>query len=82
MAGTSPCVAREMKSRMGGGSGCLEGEPGSFWRKLRFYLTSLVERRSGGSHKAGSAERGDKMSVKGASKVLFISSLKCSGAVV
>ena len=55
---------------------------GAFGVSSGFYLTSLVERRSGGSHKAESADRGDKMSVKGASKVLFISSLKCSGAVV
>ena len=40
--------------------------------ELKGYLSSLEERQTDGSHKAGSAARGDKMSVDGASKGLFL----------
>ena len=36
MAGSSPCVAREMCSRMSGGSGCWDSVPGSLQLELGF----------------------------------------------
>lgn len=53
-------------------AGYLRSKPGSLQLELKCYLSSLVERQTGGSHKAGSAARGDKMSVDGASKGLFL----------
>ena len=63
MAGSSPCVAREMCSRTCGGSGCWDSVPGSLQLELGFKaVASERERQTGESHKAESAGRSDKMS--------------------
>ena len=45
--------------------------PGSLQLELNVYLSSLEERQTDWSHKAGSAARGDKVRVDGVSKGWF-----------
>ena len=52
-------------------TGYVWSRPGSLQLELNVYLSSLEERQTDGSHKAGSAARGDKVSVDGVSKGWF-----------
>ena len=71
MVGSSPCVAREIKSRYGRRVWLLGECARELSAGARFFLLCLEERQTRGSHKAVSAGLSDGVSVRGASKVCF-----------
>ena len=64
-------MAREIWSRYGRRVWLLGERARELSAGARFFLLRLEERQTRVSHKAGSAERSDDVSVRGASKVCF-----------